>query len=342
MTRNGPLPRAFGPIARLGEKVYLAELGRRSRRFDAGRGVVTLDRPVISVGNLSVGGTGKTPMVGLIVEWLLDAGCRPVIAMRGYGAKRGLSDEAAEYETKFDGGVAVVSQPDRLEGLMRFFASERGRSTDVVVLDDGFQHRRIARRLDLVLIDATRDPFEDRCLPAGWLREPVEALSRASAVVLTHTELSPRDSVDRLASRLESRTGHRPLAEAEHRWTSLRVDDEDLPVDWLRGKRVATVCAIGHPDAFVHAVGRRTGRPPAVRVVLRDHDPYGRATVERMRRAASGCDAVVTTEKDWTKLRRVPADLWPCPVIRPRLEMRLTRGADAMRRLVLDAAATEP
>ncbi|MBZ0171077.1 MAG: tetraacyldisaccharide 4'-kinase, partial [Phycisphaerales bacterium] len=208
------------------------------------------------------------------------------------------------------------------------------------VLDDGFQHRRIARQLDLVLIDASRDPFEDRCLPAGWLREPVEALSRASGVLLTHTELSSRAAIESLSSRLVARTGHRPLAEAEHAWSSMRVADEDVRPGWLGGKRVVAVCAIGHPEAFVRAVEQEAGRPLAEVILLRDHDPYSRGTVERVLRAASGCDAVVTTEKDWAKLRCVPTERWPCPVARPRLEMRLTRRGDAVRRLVLDAAAT--
>src|SRR5690554_4595553 len=91
---RGPVP---GPVGSALAAVYGAVVARRNRRFDAGRGVVTLDRPVVSVGNLSVGGTGKTPMVGRIVRWMLEAGRRPCIAMRGYRAAAGESDEAAEY-----------------------------------------------------------------------------------------------------------------------------------------------------------------------------------------------------------------------------------------------------
>ncbi|USN99013.1 MAG: tetraacyldisaccharide 4'-kinase [Phycisphaeraceae bacterium] len=343
MTRNTPVPWLPAPIARVGESVYRAELARRSRRFDAGCGVVTIDRPVISVGNLSVGGTGKTPMVSLIVRWLLDAGLRPVIAMRGYAARAGLSDEAAEYGARFGDDAPVVAQPDRLEGLLRLFAGEAGRGVNVVVLDDGFQHRRIARAFDLVLIDASRDPFLDRCLPAGWLREPVEALSRASAVVLTHTELTSRGNLDLLGKRVASRTGRGPIAEAEHAWKGLLdAGGVERPVTWLRGKRVAVVCAIGHPDAFTRAVERATGVPPAHELVLRDHDPYRPTIIDRIVTMASGCDAIVTTEKDWVKLARAPGNRWPCPVIRPTLELRLARGGEALRDRVLEAAATAP
>lgn len=337
---DAPIPRPLAPLAGLFERVYLAELGRRSRRFDAGRGVVTIDRPVISVGNLSVGGTGKTPTVAMIAGWLLDAGHRPVIAMRGYGARHGLSDEAAEYRARFGSAVPVVAQPDRLEGLLRLFATDP--AVNVVILDDGFQHRRIARQMDIVLVDATRDPFADRCLPAGRLREPVDALARATDLVLTHTEQA--EAVDSLAARLEPFAG--PPVLAEHAWDSLAVQtaggDESHPVDWLASRNVLPVCAIGQPGAFIDAVRRATGRPQVAEpIVLRDHDPYRGGTVRRIVRAAAGADAVVTTEKDWSKLARVPAARWPCPVVRPRLEIRLVRGGKDLRLRVLRAAGTE-
>ncbi len=172
-------------------------MARRNRRFDAGHGVVTLDRPVISVGNLSTGGTGKTPMTMRVVQWLREAGHAPAIAMRGYRAGPEGSDEALLYQEAF-AGMPIVAQANRIDGLLQLFAQEEGDGeagsapararTDVVVLDDGFQHRQIARQFDLVLIDATRDPFADALLPAGWLREPAASLRRAHAVVLTHAE----------------------------------------------------------------------------------------------------------------------------------------------------------
>ncbi len=334
-----PIPRPLRPFAGPLESLYKAELARRSKRFDEGRGVVTIDRPVISVGNLSVGGTGKTPMVAKIAVWLLDAGHRPVIAMRGYRARNGISDEAAEYHARFGSAVPVVAQPDRLEGLLRLFATDP--AVDVVILDDGFQHRRIARQMDIVLIDATRDPFEDRCLPAGRLREPVGALSRATDIVLTHTEHA--DNAEPLSQRLTPIAG--PPVWAEHAWASLAVrtpeKDETRPVDWLKGRNVLPVCAIGHPGAFLDTVRRVTGQPPAAEpIVLRDHDPYRGGTIRRIIRAAAGADAIVTTEKDWSKLARVPQSRWPCPVIRPRLEIRLTRGGEGLRGRVLGIAST--
>ncbi|HRQ74118.1 MAG TPA: tetraacyldisaccharide 4'-kinase, partial [Phycisphaerales bacterium] len=165
--RAGTADRAIVPglPGRLAAMVYGAAIARRNRAFDAGRGVVTLDRPVISVGNLSTGGTGKSPTVAWVVRTLREAGRDPCIAMRGYRSRDGVSDEAEEYRAAFD-DLPVVARPDRLQGLIELFASERGGRVDAVVLDDGFQHRCIARALDLVLIDATRDPFADAMIPA--------------------------------------------------------------------------------------------------------------------------------------------------------------------------------
>jgi tetraacyldisaccharide 4'-kinase len=155
-------PPLGGPIGRALSAIYAGIVSRRNRAFDAGRGVVTLDRPVISVGNLSVGGTGKTPLVAHVLEVLGGAGRNPCVAMRGYGSGRGReSDEAMLYRDQFL-SVRIVAQPDRVEGLLALLASDDGGHVDSVVLDDGFQHRRLARQVDLVLVDATRDPFADR------------------------------------------------------------------------------------------------------------------------------------------------------------------------------------
>jgi tetraacyldisaccharide 4'-kinase len=340
---DGPgLPGVPGPMARLGERVYLRELARRNRRFDAGRGVVTIDRPVISVGNLSMGGTGKTPMVRLIVSWLLEGGHRPAIAMRGYKARGGISDEAEDHRGVFGGAVPVVAQPDRLNGLLRLFAEAEGRRVDVVVLDDGFQHRRIARQLDLVLIDGTRDPFLDRCLPAGRLREPTEALARASAVVITHAELLGPGDLGVLRGAIRG-VFDGVIVETEHAWEGLRVieggEERAEAVSWLHGRSVAAACAIGHPGAFLEGVRRATGRGVERAEVFSDHHPLNRRAARRIAQAAAGVQAVVVTEKDWVKLRGYRE--WSCPVVVPRLAIRAADGGEGLRAMVLEAAGLE-
>lgn len=337
---DGPLPAPLLPLARAVVPVYRSVVARRNRAWDAGRGVVTIDRPVVSIGNLSVGGTGKTPMVNTVVGWLLGAGRTPAIAMRGYAAKGGLSDEAAEYAALHGQRVPVVAQPDRLEGLLRLFAGRD--DVDCVVLDDGFQHRRIARQCDVVLVDASRDPFADGVLPAGWLREPVASLVRADAVVITHAEMAGDGDVEALRGRIGGVTDA-PVAVCSHEWTGLDMteggSESSLGPGWLAGKRVFAACAIGNPGGFLASARAAVGGDLGGALVLRDHDPYSPRTVSRLMALAEGCDALLVTPKDWAKLRRVEASRWRFPVIRPRLTMGFTAGKDHLRELVGSAVA---
>lgn len=358
-------PPVSGPLGGAMAWVYGKVIAHRNANFDRGKGVVTFDRPVISVGNLSVGGTGKTPFTMWLLHLLRREGFWPCVAMRGYGMPKGRgleSDEAREYADTFS-DLPIVAQPNRTQGLLELFSDEfehtkseeesyepvaARKPTDVVVLDDGFQHRQIARQLDIVLIDATRDPFQDRLLPAGFLRESTASLARAHAVVLTHAEAVPAHELTKLAARVQSLSKRLVVASCKHHWSHLRRSiasgqaDEQLPVAWLRDKKVLAVCAIGNPDAFIRSVQEHAASITDS-IVLSDHDPYEPATVQRIIDASrlTGAQAIVCTQKDWSKLARVPASAWVCPVVRPRLEVQLIAGEDALRPLILGAAANE-
>ena len=342
--RRGPVP---GPLGALAARIYAMAIARRNRAFDAGRGVEALPLPVISVGNLSVGGTGKTPMVAHLCRLFLERGRRPCIAMRGYnpGRRSGgveRSDEADVYRREFGDAVDIVARPDRAAGIRTLLDSAGPRPT-VIVLDDGFQHRRIRRDLDIVLIDASRDPFADRLLPAGWLREPTGSLRRASCIVLTHTELATTEALAALRLQIAAAHGREPLAATRHLWTALLDSaDRTLPLDWLLGRRIVGVCAIGNPRGFADALRATLGStPPAELFTLPDHDPYAPATVRRIVDAAARCSAgaIVITDKDWSKLRRLPASTWPCPVVRPVLSLSFLSGRHELEQAVLAAAA---
>ncbi|TVQ30784.1 MAG: tetraacyldisaccharide 4'-kinase [Phycisphaeraceae bacterium] len=340
--RRPPMP---GPPGRIVERIYRAVVSSRNRAFDAGRRVADIGVPVISVGNISVGGTGKTPMVAHIVRTLLDAGANPAIAMRGYKSQPGEpSDEEAQHEAMFP-ETPIVAQPDRIAGLRTLLSSQRGAGVDCVVLDDGFQHRFIARTLDIVLVDASRDPFNDRCLPAGWLREPVESLARADAVVITHAERVSGEEIDRLASMIEVAHGATPLAAARHAWSHIETPTGPMDVEALEGLRVYAVCAIGHPEAFVDQL-KAAGAEMTGAAVLRDHARYTPTLARRIMAAAqeTGAEAIATTEKDWVKLwRALPDEMsrgedgW-APVYRPALALAFDSGEEALREAVLGAA----
>ncbi len=337
-----PLP---FPIGAALEPVYRAIVGVRNRAFDAGRGVARLSCPVISVGNLSVGGTGKTPLVMRIAQWLVEAGRRPAIAMRGYGSARGEpSDEQEEYADRLP-GVPVVAQPDRIAGLSPLVGSGL---IDCVILDDGFQHRRIARDLDIVVIDATRDPFEDRCLPAGWLREPVASLRRADAVVVTHCERADEERVDAMLAQVLALKPSVVSACAEHDWASIVAGEAERATACLNGKPIVVMCAIGNSDAFVRAC-HESGAVVLLDEVRRDHHSWSAGEVRDIMvragaaMAARGLEApsLLTTEKDWMRLRRLPRDVLSLPVLRARLRLKFREGERELHARVLQAARVE-
>ncbi len=341
-TRDGPLPAPLGAtIGRLLAPVYGAVVARRNRRFDAGVGSVRLDRPVVSVGNLTVGGTGKTPMVRWVCDRLIEAGATPAIAMRGYKSVGGMSDEATEYAESLP-SVPVVAQPDRTAGLRNLFETDRGDGIDAVVLDDGFQHRRIARDLDVVLIDCSRPIASARLLPAGWLREPMASLRRADAVVLTHAERTSESAIDEARRVVTRHAPEVPVAVCEHAWVSLRVgDSDDRGVDWLDGRRVAVACAIGNPRAFLAGVAS-AGAETVAEVVLRDHDRFGPRAVRRIEAAMANAEALVVTEKDWVKLRGSGLAAADVPIVRPRLAIRFRAGEDVLVDRVRALVSGEP
>lgn len=325
---------------------YAGVVASRNKRFDSGRGVVTLDRPVISVGNLSTGGTGKTPVTMHVLRTLREGGHKPCVAMRGYGAPRGRgleADEAREYRDAF-ADLPIVAQPNRIDGLIKLLGSPEGEGANVIVLDDGFQHRQLARQLDIVLIDASRDFAHERMLPAGNLREGIESLARAHAVVLTHAEREHEPQADAIESRAMEVNPRLTVARCRHVWSEL-VDAEGRPASplSLRRKAVAAVCAIGKPEAFLSQAQKTIGAPLAGTLVLPDHDPYAPPTVQRMLAMLRECkaEAAIVTQKDWSKLSRVlrPSD-WPCLALRPRLSVEFVRNGAAMGEMVLRAAST--
>ncbi|MEO1130851.1 MAG: tetraacyldisaccharide 4'-kinase [Planctomycetota bacterium] len=333
--RRPPLP---GPAGRWIEAAYRGVVGRRNRAFDGGKRVTRFRVPVISVGNLSVGGTGKTPMVKAIVEQLVASDHQPAIAMRGYGSARGTaSDEQLEYLDRFP-DVPVVAQPNRVAGLTALLDGRD--DIDCVVLDDGFQHRFVARDLDIVLLDASRDPTHERCLPAGWLREPMGALGRAHVAVLTHCERVDPDACTRIENACRAVAPHLLICRTRHGWSGLRRDDDTEPTSWLRGKRVVAVSAIGNNEAFLHAAEAH-GATIVSRLRRRDHHRWTEADARRISTLfGDRADAVITTEKDWVKLRAVLTE-GDVPVVRPLLTLEFDAGAEELRSAVFRTAGRQ-
>ncbi len=314
---------------------YGAAVRARNAAYDAAllpihRGPV----PVVSVGNLTLGGTGKTPLVAWVARILAAAGGRPAIVSRGYGAADGAtSDEAAELALLLP-GVPHVADRDRLAAVRSAAAT-----ADCVVLDDGFQHRRLARDLDIVAVDAT-DPFGcDRLFPRGLLREPIAGVARADAVVLTRADrvdaARRRDIHERLAALCRARA---PLvwAEAEHRPVALRRwSAAPWSLEDIRGRRVAAFAAIGNPDAF-RATLAALGAEVVTFRAFADHHAYAADDVARLGTAAARAEIVITTLKDLVKVQR--DDIGGVPLAAVEIALHVRAGdaelTDLVRRAV--------
>jgi tetraacyldisaccharide 4'-kinase len=279
-----------------------------------------LGLPVVSVGNLSLGGTGKTPTVIALVRDLARRGRRPAVLTRGYrrssavpavvvGPDPGrpvetIGDEPAELARRLP-GVPIVVDADRVRGGGTAIAL----GADIVVLDDGFQHLRLERDLDLVLVDAG-DPWGGgRLPPRGRLREPLAALARASAVLVTKVPEDHGPVVEPVRAAVEAHAGAIPVLAARLRLSRVRTAKGWQPADALAGRRLFAFAGVGRPGAFA-ALLEEAGVELAGSRWFPDHHRYTAAERESLAAAAAVAGAtLVTTGKDAVKLP-VDAPVW--------------------------------
>jgi tetraacyldisaccharide 4'-kinase len=295
--------------------LYARLLEARARRYAAGRAVShRLAHPVISVGNLTMGGTGKTPFVAHLARRLRFEGRRPAILSRGYGRKsRGVvvvSEGNGPLVSPGEGGDEPVALALRLPGVVIVAASRRVEGAraaerlgaNIFLLDDGYQHLAIERDVDLLLLDA-RDPFGGgRFPPRGRLREPLSALARADAFVLTRVDRG-EPSAQTLAT-LERWNPAAPVFSARLRAAGLQDEKgRTLEGSALAERRFVAVCGVAQPDAFAATI-TSMGLSAEETLVFPDHRRYTRRDIARVHRVSemAGASWVLTTEKDAVKL----------------------------------------
>jgi tetraacyldisaccharide 4'-kinase len=298
-----------------------------------------LSRPVVSVGNLSVGGTGKTPLVILMAETLLAAGHRPCILTRGYGRRRGkglivlepgphrvadprkVGDEPAALARALP-DVPIIVSPNRLRGGQ--IGEQRFQAT-VHLLDDGFQHLALYRDLDVVLLDVTRPLSDSALLPAGRWREPFSALRRAHWVILTRTELAEAGGWQ---ARVQAQNPQARIFRCSTKLAGLVDARSGLsePQANLLGKKAAAFCGIGNPAAFFADL-RGWGFSVVAERVFPDHHIYRRHELDNLFALwrSAGAQTILTTQKD---LMNLPPD-WNAPLplfaccIQPEIEEKM-------------------
>ena len=301
-------------------------------------GLVTIDKtqaavPVISVGNITVGGTGKTPMVIWLCNFLRKKNIDRAILTRGYKSRaRGHSDEPAIL-VKNCPGAAIVINPDRLAGAIE--AVKRNHA-QVLIMDDGFQHRRLHRDIDIVTIDSTLPFGYNRILPAGLLREPVSSLKRAHAIILTRCDLVSKDDLIKLEKTIKDINPGLVIARTIHAPVCARgAGNKEIPLEKLRAKNVFAFCGIANPDAFfatidslgVNLIGSK---------IYNDHHAYTAGDVNEICRDAGGlkADLILTTEKDYDKITLPPDSRTDLILVYLAVELRFIEGQDRISQLI--------
>jgi tetraacyldisaccharide 4'-kinase len=322
---------AISTLARLGlggvAGSYRVGVAARNLAFDRGwkathRAVV----PVVSVGNLTLGGTGKTPMVEWISRWYRSRGVRVAILSRGYGDSAGLNDEGRVLEENLP-DVPHLQSPDRVT-LARCAVEEL--ESEILVLDDGFQHRRLGRDLDVVLLDAL-DPFGlGRIFPRGLLREPIGSLRRAGVVVISRADLVDEPTRAAIRARAERAAG--PLRWALARHAPLDLFDSEgrsIPLQEAQGRKIGAFCGIGNPEGF-----RRTLEGLKLEVAgfraFPDHHAYGASDVADLGNwlRGLGAELALTTQKDLVKLRALK--LGAVPLLGLRIGLEFLDGSEPL------------
>ncbi|HEX3316040.1 MAG TPA: tetraacyldisaccharide 4'-kinase [Gemmataceae bacterium] len=336
--------RGLGPnLARLGLGCVSLPygLGVALRNIAYGRGWTKTHPagvPVISVGNLTLGGTGKTPCVEWLANWCRGRDLRAAILSRGYGALAGRNDEALVLEENCP-DVPHLQGADR-RALATIAVEEL--ESEVLILDDGFQHRRLGRDLDVVLVDATCPWGHGWLFPRGLLREPASSLGRADVVLLTRCDMTSPAALSRLHEEVRRHAPGAPIAESEHRPAAWVNGAKSLPADAFASRPVAAFCGLGNPDAFRRTLVSLGAEPIAWRTYP-DHHAYSAADVEELSLWARALppDAVIaTTQKDLVKLRLDllgERELWAL-----RIVLHLRAGAEELtRKLETIAVRTE-
>jgi tetraacyldisaccharide 4'-kinase len=339
-----------GPLA-IGEALFRAAAAIRGALYDAGLlRTVRAEAPVVSIGNLAVGGAGKTPATIAVARRLAARGRTVAVLSRGYGAARGdarvVADGAEVLLDAAAGGDEPVLVARRLPGarvlcgprraaLARVAVRDLG--ADALLLDDGFQHRGLARELDVVVLDAANPFGNGRLLPAGPNREPRRALRRAGLVWLSRTDQADAGALPALRALAREATGRDPV---ESRHAPVDVLDGALArgfgPDALQGRRVLLLAGIARPEGFRRTLAAM-GAVVAAERIYPDHHRFGPADLADARGAArdARCELVVTTEKDAVRL---PPAAAADPRLRAvRIEAEIVRGGEILE-AALDAA----
>jgi len=280
---------------------YRAVVSLRNLLYNSGLAKsYSSDAVVISVGNITTGGTGKTPLVIWLCQLLSKRSIRCAILTRGYKVEQGKFTDEPAILAKSCPDANVVVDSDRVHGAERAISNFGAR---VLVMDDGFQHRRLKRNLDIVAVDATCPFGHGRILPAGLLREPLNGLKRADAVVITRYDQASSESLEELENKIRTITPDIPIARAAHvsRYAKA-MGDRTFSIEELKGKTIFAFCGIGNPKAFLLHL-KAMGINVVGSKIYNDHHAYTNQDMADIHEEARylQADLILATQKDWVK-----------------------------------------
>lgn len=314
--------------------VYAAAVRCRNMLYNSGllpsRAVKV---PVISIGNITTGGTGKTPLVIWLCRYLCSKQVRCAVLTRGYKTAAGTMSDEPALLAKSCPGVQVVVNPDRVAGAEKAI---REHQPQALVLDDGFQHRRIKRDLNIVAIDATCPFGYGKMLPAGLLREPASELKRADAAIITRFDLADARQAGQIEQRIAELAGPIPVARAIHRLTHATLTNgQKLPLEKLRTMKLFIYCGIGNPQAFINCL-QQDGLTITGSCFFNDHCDYTMQDVKSIAAQArhSGADIAVCTQKDWVKTAVFCRQIETISFGAMAMELDFVANAEAIKALI--------
>ncbi|MCX5853081.1 MAG: tetraacyldisaccharide 4'-kinase [Deltaproteobacteria bacterium] len=336
------------PMLRFLSFLYRSTVGLRNRLYDLG--IIKQERlpcKVISIGNITVGGTGKTPMVIMLANFLKEKGYRPAVLSRGYGGKAKspvniVSDGAHTLMGHVEAGDEPVLIAKSTEGIPVLTGPKRtltGRiaienlGADILILDDAFQHRRIFRDVDIVLLNRGKPFGNGFLLPGGPLREPPEALKRADFIIWKDSSLDGRypkfqeQGIDKFLPVLSGYLKPKAVVRGNA--------GEVVPVEYIKGKKICAFAGIGSPETLAETI-ESIGGVVVSSLPFPDHCRYTSTNISDIQKKASatGAEIIMTTEKDGIRLTDFPDFLKDIFVLRVEMEMLPSR--DAFEEMMLE------
>jgi len=292
-----------------------------------------VDAAVVSIGNITAGGTGKTPLVAWLCNYFAERNITTAVLTRGYKLRDcDLADEPVILAKNCPKAEIIVNA-DRTAGAKKAITE---RNAKLLIMDDGFQHRKLARDIDIVAIDAT-EPFGcEKLLPAGFLREPVSSLKRADAVVITRINQTQPERIEEIKKRVLSLNPNIVFAAAVYKPICAKlIKDSFIDINELKTKKIYAFCGIGNPDAFFQTVGELALNIVGTRV-YNDHHRYTGSDITAICEDGryKQAELIITTQKDWIKTALLCIEKFDIPIAYLDVELEFTDGRQDIIALV--------